>query len=71
MNDEDIDAIDVAILTIATGLDKGMSEDKLIQLLLKTNISPSEVHLIIEAGKILHKERQTAPKPKIIFRRVP
>ena len=65
----DAEVIDDNILLIARNLECDVSDERIITAFIEAGFSQENTFLLLEAAKILHRDRITAPKLKGVFRR--
>jgi hypothetical protein len=65
----DIEVIDDNIALMADNLDRGASEQEIIEVYAEAGFQQDEIFLLLMAAKIIHHDRKTAIKPQGMFRR--
>lgn len=66
----DVEVIDDNISLMADNLDRGASEQDIIDVYAEAGFQQDEIFLLLMAARIIHNDRKTAVKPKAIFKRV-
>ncbi len=65
-----IDNIEAHINVVVQALERGQLEESIIQFYQERNYNDWAIFLILEAAKLLFKDRRTAPPKKTLIRRI-